>query len=306
MSRPGRLWIILLVAALIAAGYGLFRLTAPGPPAPVAYLGVYEPGTPASYQPVTQFTAATGAQPNILLYYSRWGAGFPDSFAREALAHGARLIVQIDPTNISLAAIASGRYDAYLRAYAGQLRAFGHPVIIGFAHEMNGNWPSWGVGHVPAPTWVAAWRRVVTVIRAAGASQVTWMWTISHSGNAPIQRYWPGPSYVTWVGIDGYFEKPSDTYGSIFGAAVATVRTFTGKPILLSEVGVGPETGKKPQDITAIFDGVEDEHLLGMVWFDVDQHDGLVHQDWRLEGDQGALAAFRRAVTGMKLAKTPG
>jgi Glycosyl hydrolase family 26 len=308
MRRPGRLWISLLVAALIAAGYGLFRLAAPGPgpPAPASYLGVYEPGTPASYQPVTRFAAATGQQPNVLLYYSRWGGGFPGSFAREALAHGAQLIVQINPTNISLAAIAAGRYNGYLRSYAAQLRAFGHPVIIGFAHEMNGDWYSWGAGHVPAGTWVAAWRRVVTAIRADGATQVTWLWTISHNGDAPIQPYWPGASYVTWVGIDGYFEKPSDTYASVFGSAVATVRGFTGKPILLSEVGVGPATGRKPQDITALFTGLENQHLLGAVWFDVDQKGGLRNQDWRLEGDEDALAAFRQAVTGMKLARIPG
>lgn len=308
MRRPGRLTIILLVAALIAAGYGVFRLAAPGPapPAPASFLGVYEPGTPASYQPVTQFAAATGQQPNILLYYSRWGSGFPGRFATEALAHGARLIVQIEPTDISLAAIAAGRYNAYLRSYAEQLRAFGHPVIIGFAHEMNGNWYSWGAGHVPAATWVAAWRRVVTAIRAGGATQVTWLWTISHSGDAPVRPYWPGASYVTWVGIDGYFEKPSDSYASVFGSAVATVRGFTGKPILLSEVGVGPATGKKPQDITALFTGLEQQRLLGAVWFDVDQKGSLSNQDWRLEGDQGALAAFRQAVTGLNLARTPG
>jgi len=307
MSRPGRLWISLIAAALIAAGYGLFRLAAagPAPPAPASYLGVYEPGTPASYQPVTRFAAATGQQPNVLLYYSRWGGGFPGRFAREALAHGAQLIVQINPTNISLAAIAAGRYDGYLRSYAAQLRAFGHPVIIGFAHEMNGDWYSWGAGHVPAATWVAAWRQVVTAIRADGATQVTWLWTISHNGDAPVQRYWPGASYVTWVGIDGYFEKPSDTYASVFGTAVATVRGFTSKPILLSEVGVGPDTGRKPQDITALFTGLEDQHLLGAVWFDVDQRGGLRDQDWRLEGDEDALAAFRQAVTGMKLARTP-
>jgi mannan endo-1,4-beta-mannosidase len=60
--------------------------------------------------------------------------------------------VQIDPTDVSLAAIADGAYDGYLQSYAEQLRAFGHPVIIGFGHEMNGNWYSWGAGHVPAAT----------------------------------------------------------------------------------------------------------------------------------------------------------
>ena len=111
---------------------------------------------------------------------------------------------------------------------------------------MNGNWYSWGAGHVPAATWVAAWQRVVTDIRAVGGTQVTWLWTISHRGSAPIRPYWPGAAYVSWVGIDGYFERPSDSYGSVFGSSVGQVRSFTSKPILLSEVGVGPGTGRQP------------------------------------------------------------
>ena len=110
---------------------------------------------------------------------------------------------------------------------------------------MNGNWYSWGAGHVPAATWVAAWQRVVTDIRAVGGTQVTWLWTISHRGSAPIRPYWPGAAYVSWVGIDGYFERPSDSYGSVFGSSVGQVRSFTSKPILLSEVGVGPGTGRQ-------------------------------------------------------------
>ncbi len=302
LGARARRGLVLLVAVLIAAWVG-YRLFTEPPPTSARYLGVYEPGTPSSFQPVTRFTAATGERPNLLLYYSRWGSGFPARFAREAGAHGAELIVQIQPTGISLAKIASGQYDGYLHSYAEQLRAFGHPVVIGFAHEMNGNWYSWGAGHVPAATWVAAWRRVVSTIRAAGATKVTWMWTVSHAGTAPMRPYWPGASYVTWVGIDGYFVRPSDTYGSVFGSAVDGVRAFTDKPILLSEVGVGPGTGKKPQDIAAVFSGIARQHLLGSVWFDVDQHGGVLRQDWRLEGDQAAVAAFRQAASGTNLAR---
>jgi hypothetical protein len=300
MTRAARL--LLAAVIVVIAGFVAFRLAAPAPQAPAGrYLGVYEPGTPSSYQPVTEFSEAMGERPNLLLYYSRWGSGFPGRFAAEALAHGAELIVQLQPTDISLAAIADGAYDGYLHSYAEQLRAFGHPVVIGFAHEMNGNWYSWGAGHVPAATWVAAWQRVVTDIRSAGGTQVTWLWTISHSGTAPIRPYWPGAAYVSWVGIDGYLERPADSYGSVFGSSVAQVRSFTSKPILLSEVGVGPGTGRKPQDIAAVFAGIRAQHLLGSVWFDVDQHGSVLYQDWRLEGDQAAVAAFRQAVSGMSL-----
>jgi mannan endo-1,4-beta-mannosidase len=272
---------------------------------PSSLLGVFEPGTPGSYQPVMNFAAAVGESPDVVLYYGTFGVGFSTKFAREALAHGAELLVQWQPTNTSLAAIAAGKYDAYLHSYGNEVRAFGYPVIIGFAHEMNANWYSWGTAHVPPATWVAAWRRVVTAFRAAGATNVTWLWTIHHSKDtAELRAYWPGASYVTWVGIDGYFEVPSDSYTSVFGVAVDAVRTFTNKPILLAEVGAGPLTGKMPEDIAALYAGIRQQHLLGLVWFDADQHDGVPHQDWRLEGNSAALAAFRQGALSMHLQHT--
>jgi hypothetical protein len=48
--------------------------------------------------------------------------------------------------------------------------------------------------------------------------------------------------------------------------------------------------------IPDLFAGVRTSHLLGLVWFDRTQADGLYHQDWRLEGHPAGLAAFRRAL----------
>jgi Glycosyl hydrolase family 26 len=267
------------------------------PARPGSYLGVFEPGAPTSFLPVERFGSAVGRRPNIALYYSGWRVPFRLSFADAARAHGAVPLIQLQPVNVSIAAIAAGKYDRYLRSYANAVREFGHPVIIGFAHEMNGSWYSWGTGHVSPATWVAAWRRVVTVFRHQGARNVTWLWTIHHSADAAALRpYWPGRGYVTWVGIDGYLETPGNTFQNVFGDSIQAVREFTSKPILLSEAAAGPDTGREPQDITSMFAGMRSEHLLGLVWFDADQDAGVHHQDWRLEGNPAALAAFRRAA----------
>jgi Glycosyl hydrolase family 26 len=267
------------------------------PAKPGSYLGVFEPGTPGSYAPVETFANAIGHQPNVALYYSNWGVPFRASFASLARSYGAVPLVQLQPVNISIAAIAAGKDDRYLRSYADAVRAFRHPVIIGFAHEMNGDWYSWGTGHVSPATWVAAWRRVVTVFRRQGADNVTWLWTIHHTSDASsLRAYWPGRRYVTWVGIDGYLETPGNTYGNVFGVAVRAVRAITGKPILLSETAAGPDTGRQAQDITSMFAGLRKDHLLGIVWFDADQDAGVHHQDWRLEGNPAALTAFRSAL----------
>ncbi len=76
--------------------------------------------------------------------------------------------MQIDPTGISIAAIASGHYDSYLSSYAEAVRAYRHPVILSFGHEMNGYWYSWGYLHTPPAAFVAAWRHIVTLFRALG------------------------------------------------------------------------------------------------------------------------------------------
>ena len=49
------------------------------------------------------------------MYYSGWSEPFQADFAATAARHGSVPLVQIDPTGVSLTAIAAGRYDAYLR-----------------------------------------------------------------------------------------------------------------------------------------------------------------------------------------------
>ena len=261
-------------------------------------LGVYAKGMPRSYRPVEQFATAIGKQPGIVLFYSGFGEHFPVSFARQAHAQGAVPLDQIQPTGISIAQIAEGRYDTYLKSYANEVRAYRHRVIIGFAHEMNGSWYPWGWTHVSARTWVRAWRRVVTDFRSQHASNVTWLWTISRVlDQGPVRSFWPGASYVNWVGIDGYYTEAQDTFSKVFVRIMNVVHQFTHDPILISESAIGQRAGQA-RKIPDLLAGVIRYHLRGLVWFDVAQQGGLSKQDWRLEGHPSALAAFRRADHG--------
>jgi hypothetical protein len=260
-----------------------------------SYWGVYEPGTPTSYQPIDRFTALMGGTvPRIVLYFSDWGLPFDAAYARAAHNHGALTLVQIQPNDVSVAGIAAGRFDGYLRAYANQVRAFGFPVIIGFAHEMNGFWYSWGFGHVRPATWIAAWRHVVTVFDQQHADNVTWLWTvnITAQGIPSARPWWPGSAYVTWVGIDGYYYLADDSFQGVFGPTIADVRSFTRKPILIAETGVRP--GFVSGAMPGLIAGIRQRHLLGLVWFDAN-----ADLDWRLEGHPAAVAAFRRGITTM-------
>ena len=267
----------------------------PTPASPL--VGVYEPGAPGSWSLIANFTVATGVKPRIVVYYSPWKEPFSASFARTARDHGAYVLVQLQPNGVTLASIAAGGSDAYLRTYADAVVAFGHPVILSFGHEMNGTWYSWGYRHTPPATFVAAWRHVVGVFRAAGAANVTWLWTVNSiiGASSSLSQWWPGAAWVNWTGIDGYYFRATDTFGSEFGSTIAEIRAISSAPLLIAETAVGTTTNRESQ-IDALFAGVRAERLAGVVWFDQAQHAGLYHQDWRLENDPSALAAFTVAV----------
>jgi hypothetical protein len=269
-----------------------------------SYLGVYEKGPPRAYWPVAEFVRASGRQPNLVGYYSGWGEHFATRFADTVSRHGAVTIMQWDPTGALISKIAGGGYDRYLRSFADSVRKYDRAVVIGFGHEMNATWYSWGYGHVPPHVFVAAWRHIVTLFRAQGADNVTWLWTINADlpTTGPIASWWPGAAYVTWVGIDGYYYVPANNFVSVFGRTIAQVRAITNKPVLLSETAVGPGP-KQAAKIANLFYGMHQYGMLGLVWFDIAQDDGLYHQNWRIENSPAAEAAFRQGASTLKLAR---
>jgi mannan endo-1,4-beta-mannosidase len=202
-------------------------------------------------------------------------------------------LVQMEPTGISLTAIASGRYDAYLTSYAEAVRGYGRPVILSFGHEMNGSWYSWSNGHSSPAAFVAAWRHIVKEFRLAGADNVTWLWTVNiidRQGHIPSPGpWWPGSSYVTWVGIDGYYAQPSATFAPLFGPTIVAVRSLTSDPILIAETGIAGAARQAAQ-IDDLFAGVRNYGLLGLMWFDA-----IGKKDWRLISP-GAITALRRGA----------
>jgi Glycosyl hydrolase family 26 len=267
----------------------------------VRYLGVFEPDAPGSYAGVDQFARAIGRQPNIVLYYSVWLQPFQVGFAASAAKHGAVTLVQIDATNTSLASIAGGRYDSYLRSYADEVKTFGSRVILSFDHEMNGSWYLWGYRHESPATFVAAWRHIVTIFREQGAKNVTWLWTVNIIGDlkdvTDPAPWWPGSSYVDWVGIDGYYYTPSSLFPSLFGPTIVNVRGLTNDPILIAETGATISAGQ-PAKIADLFAGVRTFGLLGFILFD---QDGVKKvESWRISSPAAYVALRQEAEAYMK------
>jgi mannan endo-1,4-beta-mannosidase len=302
--------VVACVSLSLTGSHLKFRYNfTPAPPSHLpyssaGYLGVYEPGVPPSYAPIANFARIVQQQPNLVGYYSGWAEKFPSSFALKLHNHHMIPYVQIDPTYATFSDIAAGTYDAYLQTYADSVREFGHAVVIGFGHEMNAPWYSWGYGQVKPTTFKAAWQHIVNLFRADGADNVTWLWTINRDtrSTGPIAEWWPGKKYVTWVGIDGYYTKPTDTFGSVFGHTINQVRKITKDPILLSETAVGPRAVKSAK-IPDLFSGLAKYKTLGMVWFDMQSDHGVINQNWRIEGNTPAIDTFRLGAAHLNLVR---
>lgn len=122
---------------------------------------------------------------------------------------------------------------------------------------------------------------------------MTWLWTVNiihASRNIPNPApWWPGKSYVTWVGIDGYYYSSAWKFAPLFGPTIFAVRRLTDEPIFIAETGAAPATGQSAK-IADLFAGVRLYGLLGFVWFDASHT-----LDWRLS-TPAAIAAFRRGA----------
>jgi Glycosyl hydrolase family 26 len=261
------------------------------------YLGI-APGAP--WRPsTTRFAAVTSVEPRIVEDYTPLGDPFDATWACQVTQLGAVPLIQLLPRNVSLAAIAAGRYDGYLNAYAHAVRAFKDPVLLSFAHEMNARWWSWGYQHTSPAVFVAAWRHIWQIFAQAQVRNVTWLWNVNRDAKpgqgaviSPAREWWPGGKYVDWIGIDAYFNTPADTFTSVFGSTLASIRQISTDPVLIAETAIAPSPRQGTQ-IRSLFAGVSTTPgLLGFVWFDLDRREA-----WRLEGRPAAVAAFRGAAS---------
>lgn len=298
-----RLAVLLAAACLLAAGCSAAPPVSGGArPDPAAGSGRLETGvslgtaglpTAAS---IAAWAAKTGAHPQMVEYYEGFGTPL-DENAVWAIRHaGAEPVIGLDTGGFSLAAIAAGRYDQWLRAYAASAARLPFPVAFSFDHEFNGPWWPWSFDKQGSAEFVAAWRHVYGVFRAAKV-KATWIWAanVSDSQTTALAPFWPGAAYVDVVGLDGYYTHPYSTFANVFTPTIKQVRALTGKPVLITETGANPVAGR-PRAIADLFRGAAKAGVIGLIWVDHDKPSahGPAH-NWLIDNDPAALAAFRKA-----------
>ena len=264
------------------------------------FFGVEAQGAP-SLAPVASFAASVGKKPDLVGQYLAWNSSFDAKAVNAAWSYGALYYIAWEPYGTTAQAIADGQSDGYISRFASAVRALNLPVAISFGHEMNGNWYPWGTDQTSAAQFVAAWRHIHNLFIQAGASNVIWVWNPNVINGVPqvgLRPYWPGDSYVDWVGITGYFPSSGEeTFASLYEPTMAEVKQFTTKPIIIAETSV--ETGpSETQAARSLVAGVKHRRgVLGFIWFDFDK----AGVDWQVESRPAVRAAVAAGVAGLQL-----
>lgn len=270
------------------------------------YAGIYIPG---GFSSVQSFEASTGVDNNMVMFFKNWSqhANFDPTEARKVHESGAVTVISwepwdpkgdsIDQPNYSMSTIVNGNHDAYIHTWAQQMKASRLPIAIRFAHEMNGNWYPWATswnGNSPE-LYVQAYQHVVNIFREEGATNVAWIWSPNvnrYLADRPLASMYPGDDYVDIVGIVGYGGKAGDSVATVFDSTWGEIRTFTSKPILLTETGAAEYIGDKAAwitDLTNTLAGRPD--VIGFIWFNESKR-----ADWRVETSEASVAAYRDGI----------
>jgi beta-mannanase len=313
MRRP-LLFFCLLAPVMLAVmlgvpGHDPARAAATRTPAPrgtLFGLNVPSPGQLAATE------SAVGARAAIVGTFADWASApaFPRSWADAVTRHGAVPLISWEPwdserggtdqPDYALATIAGGAHDALIDRWARAVKAFGHPVMLRFAAEMNGDWLPWstGVNGNRPGDYVAAWAHVRDRFARVGARNAIWVWNpiIPSGATVPLTGVFPGADAVDWVAVDGYNWGATRSWGwqsytDIFTPAVAELRSLApGRPVMIAETGSAPDA-RKPAWIADTLRRARTDRVDAVVWFEFRKE-----TDWRLAANPASASAARAAL----------
>ena len=284
---------------------------------PTVLLGAYDGNVPQSLDGVLTLETALGVKLPLIQIYSAWGDRPEHKFPRVTVNAiwdmGSVPVITWEPwltefdsrrhphlplrevrDRHGLAAIANGAYDFYIDEWAGAATGFGKPVYVRFGHEMNDPYRyPWGPQNNTKEEFIAAWRRVVTRFRSAGATNVIWVWS-PHVAYQYWELYYPGAGTVDWVATGalnfGPIAQWSEwwTFDEIFGAKYELLAGF-GKPVMVAEFGSLAVGGDRAAWYASALDSLPARYpaVKALLFFETGSDQTVTYQkvDWRLATD---------------------
>jgi hypothetical protein len=285
--------------------------------------------TEATGRALDRFAAEAGMMPRLVMYYRDWNEGRRNALVtpgilRPITARGALPMITWlprlgsgDPIHqpaYSPAVIAAGAHDSFIRRAAREAAGYRRPLLLRFAHEMNGAWSSWGAwvdGNTPFD-YIAMWRHVVSVFRAEGAKNVRWVWSpnvysegglvLNEVSAMAFQPFYPGDRWVDFVALDGYNWGALNgqgwrSFSRVFQSSYEAIVGLADKPVMIAETASTELGGDKAAWIRKIPATLRTQmpRVRALVWFDREKE-----TDWMIDSSPASVLAFR-AIAGKTL-----
>ncbi len=331
---PGKRGLFIVTALVLVIAYGCPSDpgVSDGDIGNIPLWGFALHGHPVTEEMIDAVAENTGFPVHFVVFFIQWPEAWKDghrSFPGESVeaieSRGAMpcitwepmYICQEEERAIHWEKIIDGHYDEYIRAFATGAKAWGRPLMVRFAHEMNLSRYHWGTdeqSYGPESTVIyqKLFRYVVTLFREENADNVLWVFcpnaeSVPGPGQDPaahwnrIEEYYPGHSYVDILGVDGYnwgstqrreyhgWDSHWQSFRSIFESAVTELRTVApGKPIFIFETASVDQGGDRIRWIAEALETARSWNIEGIAWFQADKE-----VDWTIRmSDRDNLASL--------------
>ena len=228
-------------------------------------------------------------------------------------------------------AIIAGRFDEDLQAWCQGARDFGAPLLVEYGTEVNGSWFSWngvwnggghtdGYGDPQAPDgperFRDAYRHIIGLCRAAGASNITWVFHLDDADTPAVpwnafENYYPGDEWIDWIGISIYgtltpMDEECDDFQQALDKTYPRVVKMAGadKPIFIAEFGTAANNPlcnqtRWAENALSALTSFRWPRIIGFSWWNEwwQSDDNPAHDTtMRLQDNPSLAAVFRRFV----------
>lgn len=278
-------------------------------------------------QLLSDFEQQVGAPVQVASYFYQVGDVFPGP-RETAFADGGRRSLLLawhlgSTREYRFTAWSAGRFDDYLRRIGRAAAQFPYPIYVRPWPEMNADWvpfqPTTSGGRAAGGTpreFVQAWRHVVDIVRAAGGTNIQWVFNPTadvYAETTDVRDIWPGRQWVDVLGLDGYnwgnlprwrsfsdiFRAQYDRLTSLASRLPVWVCEFGSREPTVDDGAAVDTAHDKGEWLQSVFSSRQWPRIKALVAFDVRKE-----RDWRFSSSPSALAAVRTALAG-RAAATP-
>lgn len=134
-------------------------------------------------------------------------------------------------TTVNWSQVASGSQDGHIKRWAVALK--GKNVMVSFSHEPMSKH---NIHFGSSSNFIAAWKQVVKVFDAAGATSVKWVWNVTSDSfrvpSSSIQygsKWYPGDAYVDYIAGEAYNRVGCGQSSMSFADKIKDILAFAGQ-----------------------------------------------------------------------------